>query len=322
MVLAFPNLDRKAEKRLLPNSHTAFAADQHGGYVPVQSPKSVHMNGINGVNGKSGLDTQNSKDAGPVPAARAARGPSPFAEVRCSVPWQCSVYLLHCLFNLHTAHFILEGTLYTSLRTWQVAMGILPVLLSLRMTCHSQHLLIFTTARLGSNLRSLSAPLWTAIIMLVVVCRRPLQIPPCSNEEALFAEAWNKVIDDLRQRDLLSNLERDRLNYVEVCSGGGKHGGWWLLPRCEGILQLHATGAAHQHIGNVVSEVGLPCTNASLPADYGVHGCAHPLNQLLPTHKEQPTLGNLMANTVVLHVFAATVGLLQLELSRRSLAQV
>lgn len=57
-----------------------------------------------------------------------------------------------------------------------------------------------------------------------------LQVPPCPHSEALFAQAWNKIIDDLRERDLINNLEKEHLTYVEVSPASETHGGWWLLP--------------------------------------------------------------------------------------------
>lgn len=77
-------------------------------------------------------------------------------------------------------------------------------------------------------LLSIHASLMYSLLLLLLT----LQVPPCPPSEALFAQSWNKIIDDLRQRDLINHQERERLSYLEVCSAAtNEHGGWWLLPR-------------------------------------------------------------------------------------------
>jgi len=54
----------------------------------------------------------------------------------------------------------------------------------------------------------------------------------CSAEEVLLAHAWDKVVDDLRCRDLLSNAETANLKYEMLCPAPlGCTGAWLLLPR-------------------------------------------------------------------------------------------
>lgn len=71
-------------------------------------------------------------------------------------------------------------------------------------------------------------------MLLTLLCRcRALQLPCCPPSEVLFAQAWDKVVDDLRQRDLLSNAEASRLTYELISIAPDPSvGAWMLLPRC------------------------------------------------------------------------------------------
>lgn len=86
------------------------------------------------------------------------------------------------------------------------------------------------------------ALLVTCVLIVTVTCANAIllspphlvcdvQVPLSSAPEAVFHQAWNQVVDDLRERDLLSNAEASSLKYTHLSWGPDRQTAWLLLPK-------------------------------------------------------------------------------------------
>lgn len=96
-------------------------------------------------------------------------------------------------------------------------------------------------------------------VACVCVCAS-LQVPPSPASEVVFHQAWAKIVDDLRSRDLLSNAEAANLKFMHLSWGRNRETAWLLLPRYWSVVgrcscqhpQKHSKESTHRMPASII----------------------------------------------------------------------